>query len=252
VSDELFPFQWGLLNQGQTYFKEKDDLHNLPLTGIAGRDVQWEKFFKKTSSVRPIVAVLDSGLDLNHPDIKDNLWRNEKECGKDPKVDNDGNKLAGDCNGWNFTEAIDSDEAKNPSDIDGHGTHVAGIIAASQNGEGIVGVAPNALIMPIKVMRDTGSKSDVASSDAFGRGILYAVDNGAKVINMSLGWPRSLETKYLRDAVNFALSKGVIIVAAAGNNNSVEPLFPCAYEGVVCVAATTLDGSFAVLDQGHE
>lgn len=245
VSDELFPFQWGLLNQGQTYYKEKDDIHNLPFTGTPGNDVQWEKLFKTTSKERPVVAVLDSGLDMNHPDIKENLWSNENECGKDPKVDNDNNQLAGDCHGWNFTEAIDSDQAKNPNDIDGHGTHVAGIIAAAQNGEGIVGVAPRALIMPIKVMKDTESKSDVASSDAFARGILYAVSKKVQVINMSLGWPRSLETKYLRDAINIAIDAGIIIVAAAGNNNSVEPLFPCAYEGVVCVAASTLDGTFA-------
>jgi cell wall-associated protease len=71
------------------------------------------------------------------------------------------------------------------------------------------------------------------------------VDNGADVINMSLGWPRSLETLKLREAVMYALQNGVPIIAAAGNNNSTEPLFPCAYDGVICVAASTIDGNFA-------
>ncbi|MFP5384650.1 MAG: S8 family peptidase [Bacteriovoracia bacterium] len=243
VEDELFPYQWGLLNQGQTLIREKDDIHNLPMKGTPGKDIGW----KKLSGLerRPIVAVLDSGVDLSHPELQGNLWTNEGECGKDPAQDNDGNQLAGDCNGWNFTELIDSDAAKNPSDVDGHGTHIAGIIAALNNGSGMVGVTPNALIMPVKVMRDSNSESTVPSSEAFARGIIYAVDNGADVINMSLGWPRSLETKALRDAVYYALGNGVPIVAAAGNNNSSEPLYPCAYDGVICVGATTINGGFA-------
>jgi cell wall-associated protease len=245
VRDELFAYQWGLLNQGQTYLREQDDIRNLPLRGVLGKDIGFEALLNKLPSTRPIVAVLDSGVDINHPELKNNLWKNEAECGKDPKVDNDGNKLAGDCSGWNFTEVIDSDAAKDPRDNDGHGTHVAGIIGAANDGDGIVGVLPGALIMPIKVMKDSGSTSEIPSSESFARGIIYAVDNGAKVINMSLGWPRSLETRYLREAVYYALGQGVAIVAAAGNNNSTEPLFPCAYEGVICVAASTIDGNLA-------
>ncbi|WPU63829.1 S8 family peptidase [Peredibacter starrii] len=245
VEDELFAYQWGLVNQGQTLIREKDDIHNLPMQGVANKDIGYRSLINNKFSNRPIVAVLDSGVDLTHPELQGNLWKNEAECGKDPKVDNDGNKLAGDCHGWNFTEAMDSDEAKDPSDIDGHGTHIAGIIAAANNGLGMVGVVPNALIMPVKVMKDSDSDSQVSSAESFARGIIYAVDNGADVINMSLGWPRSMETKTLRDAVNYALSQGVVIVAAAGNNNSAEPLFPCAYDGVVCIAASTINGDYA-------
>jgi cell wall-associated protease len=245
VEDELFPYQWGLHNQGQSYVREKDDIHNIPLLGVNGKDVGWKSIYKNLPKGRTIVAVLDSGVDLTHPDLQGNLWRNEKECGLDPKIDNDKNKLPGDCHGWNFTEAIDSDDAKSPQDIDGHGSHVAGIIAAAHNGLGIVGVNPNALIMPVKVMRDSNSKSEIRSSESFAQGIIYATNMGAHIINLSLGWPRSLETKYLRDAIYYALARNVIIVAAAGNNNSSEPLFPCAYDGVICSAASTLDGSFA-------
>lgn len=245
VEDELFSYQWGLLNQGQTLIREKDDIHNLPQIGIVKKDIGWRDLVGKFPERRPIVAVLDSGVDITHPELAGNLWTNKEECGKDPTKDNDGNRLAGDCNGWNFTEDINSDEAKDPSDIDGHGTHISGIIAALNNGFGMVGVHPNALIMPIKVMKDSNSKSEVPSSEAFARGIIYAVDNGADVINMSLGWPRSLETKTLRDAVYYALGQNVPIVAAAGNNNSSEPLFPCAYDGVICVGSTSIDGRFA-------
>ncbi len=245
VQDELLPYQWSLLNQGQTYVREKDDIHNIPLIGVEGKDIGWKSIYQSLPKGRTIVAVLDSGVDLSHPDLVNNLWKNEKECGKDSSVDNDKNSLPGDCDGWNFTESINSPEAKLPQDMDGHGSHVAGLIAASQNGVGIVGVNPNALIMPIKVMKDSNSKSDIAASESFAKGIIYATNMGAHIINLSLGWPRSLETKHLRDAVGYALSQNVILVAAAGNNNSSEPLFPCAYDGVICAAASTLDGSFA-------
>lgn len=245
VADELFSYQWGLTNQGQTLNREKDDIHNIPLKGVEGADIGWRNLVGKPSERRPIVAVLDSGVDLNHPELQGNLWKNEAECSGKADSDDDKNQLNDDCHGWNFTEDIKSVEARDPSDIDGHGTHIAGIIAALNNGTGMVGVTPNALIMPVKVMRDSNSKSEVQSSDAFALGIRYAVDNGADVINMSLGWPRSLETKALRDAVYYALGQGVPIIAAAGNNNSAEPLFPCAYDGVICVAASTIDGNFA-------
>lgn len=245
VGDELFSYQWYLLNQGQTFLKEKDDIHNLPLKGIPGEDIDWKGMKDKLGDRRPVVAVLDTGVDMEHPDLKDALWANEKECGKDPSVDNDNNRLKGDCRGWNFTAGPDSTEAKLPLDTDGHGSHVAGIIAAQVNDYGIAGINPNIRIMPVKVMGDTRSSTAVPSSEAFALGIQYAADNGADVINLSLGWPRSLETENLRRAVFSALQKGVIIVAAAGNNNSPEPLFPCAYEGVICVGATTLDGSIA-------
>ncbi len=247
IQDELFSYQWGLKNQGQIYFKESDDIHNLKIISKPGFDIGFDKLSSEMISIpeKIIVAVLDSGVDLNHPELEGRLWKNPLECGKDGEVDHDGNGLKGDCHGWNFTSALDSLEAKSLQDNDGHGTHVAGIIAAKINQKGIVGVSSNSLILPIKVMKDTGSTSEISSSEAFARGITYAVDQGAKIINLSLGWPKTLETKFLRDAVFYALSNGVVLVAAAGNNNSSEPLFPCAYEGVICVGSSTLDGSVA-------
>jgi hypothetical protein len=229
VSDELFPYQWALLNQGQTYLKESDDIHNIPLKGVTGKDIAWKSFKDKLGDKRAVVAILDTGVDLDHPDIKDALFRNEN----------------GELIGRNFTVAQDTDDAKIPQDTDGHGTHVSGIIAAQINDYGIAGINPNIRIMPVKVMGSSASDNSIPSSEAFAAGIMFAANNGADVINMSLGWPKSLESENLRRAVFTALNKGVLIVAAAGNNNSPEPLFPCAYEGVICVAASTLDGTFA-------
>ena len=163
VQDELFSYQWGLSNQGQILNLEKDDIHNLPLKGVQGADIGWRSLVGTTFARRPIVAVLDSGVDINHPELQGNLWKNEEECGDNTK-DADGNGLKGECYGWNFTEDINSDEARDVSDIDGHGTHISGIIAALNNGSGMVGVTPNALIMPVKVMKDSSSKSEVQSS----------------------------------------------------------------------------------------
>lgn len=251
VADELFPYQWPLQNQGQTYVREKDDIHNIPLVGVAGADINWKGVYNKIPAKRPIVAVLDSGLDVTHPDLKGNLWFNPADCGQKlydenndyarlPQIDQDNNGFKGDCNGYDTSE-----DFPDISDRDGHGTHVAGIIAAAKNEIGIVGVNPNALIMPIKVMKSAGSNSKISPSVAFGRGIHYARTMGADIVNLSLGWPRYLSTNYLNKAVEEALRAGLILVAAAGNNDSAEPLFPCAIPGVICVAASTLDGSVA-------
>ncbi|MEI7831667.1 MAG: S8 family peptidase [bacterium] len=126
-----------------------------------------------------------------------------------------------------------------PSDGHGHGTHCAGIAAAPMNNGGVVGVAPNAKIMPVKVLTDEGhgSSSDIAA------GIIYAADNGATVISMSLGSPNYDNATY--EACQYAVDKGVIVVAAAGNNGSGVQFYPAAYPGVISVAATSMDDTRA-------
>ena len=246
LGEELFPYQWHLYNQEQTLLREQDDIHNLPLKGVRGVDIDLKSMLPVMKQEKKlIVAVLDTGVDIEHPDLKGHFLLNDAECGGDPNTDNDKNTLPGDCHGWNFTSAIDTAEAKVVVDRDGHGTHVAGIIAAQINNLGIAGVAPWVKILPVKVIRDSESDTAVATSEAFARGIMYAVDRGAKIVNLSLGWPRALETDFLRKSIAYALSHDVLLVAAAGNNNSNEPIFPCAYEGVICVGATTLNGKMA-------
>lgn len=155
-----------------------------------------------------VVAVVDSGLDMTHPDGPQFIWKNPKEIpgnGKDD--DNDG--FVDDINGWNFL-----DENHDFTDIRGHGTFVAGIIAAKyNNGIGIAGINPGAVIMPIKVADEEG----VTNSLEIYRGINYAVDHGAKVINVSLGG-RTI-SRLEQQAVERAHAMGALVVIASGNGN---------------------------------
>lgn len=136
---------------------------------------------------RPVIAILDTGVDINHPDLKDNIWTNEKEANGSDFEDDDNNGYCDDVHGWDFIHntAIISDGM----DGNGHGTHCAGIAAAvGNNGIGITGANPNALILPIKVMNDDGT-GDIAT---IVRGIDYAVASGANILSMSLGGSNSI------------------------------------------------------------
>lgn len=184
-----------------------------------------------------IIAVLDTGVDLNHSDLDDSLWRNEDEIAGDG-VDNDGNGFVDDAHGWDFANSD-----ANPDDGHSHGTHVAGIIAAEDNGQGVVGIAHGSEIMAVKVLGDNASGSWASIT----RGIDYAIQSGAKIINMSLGagWvPASLIA-----AVARAEEAGVIIVAAAGNDGLDGALYPAAlaeqFDNVISVAASTAQNRLA-------
>ncbi|MEM3618548.1 MAG: S8 family peptidase [Candidatus Bathyarchaeia archaeon] len=152
-----------------------------------------------------IVAVLDTGVDTEHPDLKDNLVE-----------------------GYNFV-----DKNNDVTDSDGHGTMVAGIIAAvANNSKGIAGVAPEAKIMPLKVLTSEGGNwvdLDLA--------ILYAANHGAKIITMSLGGKYSLLGAATEAAIKYVYQQGCVLIAAAGNDNSSEPFYPAAYDEVIAVSA---------------
>ena len=155
---------------------------------------------------RPIIAILDTGVDINHPDLKDNIWTNLVEAYGQNDTDNDGNGFKNDVHGYDFINNTGEIRDNNM-----HGTHVAGIAAASNNNMGIIGANPQALIMPITVLQSNGA-GDVGTII---KGIDYAAANGAKVINMSFGvyynsvaLRQSLETAYTQ----------AVLVAAAGND----------------------------------
>jgi thermitase len=157
-----------------------------------------------TGSSNVIIAILDTGVDLDHPDLANKIISN-----------------------INFSNSTTTD------DVYGHGTHVAGIAAAmTNNGVGVAGLGYSATIMNVKVLGDTGSGaySWIAS------GIIWAADNGADVISMSLGG--SAASSILEDAINYAWSKGVVVVAAAGNNGNMVPVYPAYYANCIAVAAT--------------
>ncbi|MFB2978225.1 S8 family serine peptidase [Microseira sp. BLCC-F43] len=160
-----------------------------------------------------VVAVIDSGVDYTHPDLDNNIWVNSDEIPGNGK-DDDGNGYIDDIRGWDFVNR-DND----PMDIDGHGTHIAGIIAAEKNDFGVTGVAFNAKIMPVRVLNSSGGTiADIAA------GIRYAVDNGADVINLSLGGPFTSPEE--AQAIQYAFDKGVVVVTAAGNDGGLQPVYP--------------------------
>ncbi|KAB8333417.1 S8 family serine peptidase [Scytonema tolypothrichoides VB-61278] len=164
-----------------------------------------------------VVAVLDTGVDFNHDDLKDNIWTNSKEIAGN-SIDDDGDGYIDDVHGWNF-----ADNNNDVLDRYGHGTHVSGTIAGEKNDIGVTGIAYDAKIMPVKVLNDEGSGSYTSISN----GIYYAVDHGANVINLSLsgGSPDST----LEKALEYASSKGVIVVMAASNDSGFQPDYPARY-----------------------
>jgi len=164
-----------------------------------------------------VVAVLDTGVDYNHPDLNDNIWRNPGEIAGNG-IDDDGNGYIDDVHGWDF---IYNDN--DPLDRRGHGTHVAGTIAAENNGFGITGVAYNARIMPVQVLGDNGRGSD----SALANGIRYAANNGAQVINLSLASDLPLPEIY--SAIQYATSRGAVVVMAAYNDGDPRPDYPAFY-----------------------
>ena len=198
---------------------------------------------KPITDNRPVIAILDTGIDIEHPDLKDNIWTNEAELNGAEEEDDDANGFADDLHGWDFVN-----QTARIGDWNGHGTHCAGIAAAvGDNKIGITGANPDALIMPITVMQSDGT-GDIATII---KGIDYAAANGADVISMSIGgYGYSL-------AEEQALAKAyatAVLVAAAGNDGHDmcghhcifdAPMFPAAFTFVLGVEAGTQDGGLA-------
>jgi subtilisin family serine protease len=174
------------------------------------------------------VAVIDTGVDPGHPDLAGNMWTNPGEIPGNG-TDDDGNGFVDDVRGWDF---VTNDNT--PTDLHGHGTHVAGTIAAlGNNGVGVIGMAWGARIMPVRGLDAQGSGyvSDLAEA------IVYAAENGADVLSNS--WGGGGRSQALIDAIDTARGLGAVVVAAAGNNNgSVDAFEPAGLPGVIAVGAT--------------
>lgn len=191
---------------------------------------------------------------------------------KNPEVDQDKNGYPLDCHGWSFTGKINEVKILGQPDFDdsqGHGTHVTGIIAAQiGNDLGINGVSSNVEILPVQVISNTkpnqplkpmafnpspiegkpipvDGDGNVRLAELMSRAIKYSISSGAQVISMSLGWPDAQDTESMREVVREAQKRGIIIVAAAGNDSTKALLRPCSYEGVICVGAQRPDGAMA-------
>ena len=200
----------------------------------------------KVSTDRPVIAILDTGVDINHPDLKDNIWTNSLEENGASYTDDDANGYVDDVHGWDFVAGTAI--INNGMDRNGHGTHCAGIAAAvGDNGIGITGANPDALILPIKVMGDNGT-GDVAT---ICRGIDYAIACKAHVLSMSFG---SSNSAALYQSLSKALTNYAVLVGAAGNSGiSINeyrptiptPSFPGAYDIVLGVMASDAAGQLA-------
>lgn len=259
-NDELLPMQWHLINRGM--FGDKS---------IVGADVQCEQAWKNSTGDKSIiVAVLDEGVALDHPELKDNMWVNENEIYRSNR-DNDGNGYAGDVYGYNFVKESGVISWEEMDDV-GHGTHVAGVIAArNDNGTGISSIAggrgdiPGVKIMSCQIFSGNTQSNIMASV----RAIKYAADNGAVILQCSWGYPSGsanpldwgdpgfkteeewtkgspLEKEALDYFIHNAGSpngpiEGGLAIFAGGNEYAPQAGFPGAAEECISVSATAAD-----------
>jgi len=218
--DDLFTEQWQLAD-GR----------------VLGASAAWDQ----TVGGEVTVAVIDSGLDVRHPDLSENLWRNAGEVPGNG-VDDEANGFVDDVHGFDFV-GRDGD----PADDNGHGTHVAGIVGArGGNGFGVAGVAWRARIMPVKVL----GHDAVGSALTLAEGVRYAVANGARIINLSVSG--SGHSRAFEEAVQAASDAGVIVVAAAGNDGrdiDSAPVYPAGFAAprLIAVAATARGGALSAV-----
>ena len=220
-TDLYYPYLWGMENTGQEV---------LGIKGTPDADIDASAAWDVTKGSKSVVAaVVDTGVDFEHDDLAQQIWNNPA----DPKngVDDDRNGYVDDTNGWDFVNG----DAR-PDDDHYHGTHVAGTIAArTDDGKGVIGVAPNTTIMPLKVLNSGGSGTSSAIASAFA----YAAENGARLANASLGGTGFSQT--MLDSIK--THPNTLYVIAAGNSsvsNETTPHYPCSYDAdnIICVAAT--------------
>ncbi len=371
-NDPFSQEQWGLHNRGQNQDIELDLTTVYQVPGRAGEDIgltggSGSENLKKAKK-KTLIAVLDTGIDHSHEDLKGSIHRNESECKalqkflkcvadtkdtdvqtgraiceakwfdlNNPEVDQDKNGYPLDCEGWSVptTGQVNNIGIMGQPDFFdsmGHGTHVAGIIAAQRNNKiGVAGASSNVEILPVQVLSANPTEpikplsvnlptdlpvsnlnlnsefqipqallptealaganinSNAVSSDSnpsalnlqimppslfdavidpnapipfdlspiehgsataslgdfVARGVIYAINSGAQVITFSLGWPQAVDSEYLRQAIAEAQRRGIIVIAAAGNDSTRSLLRPCVYPGVICVGSHGPDGSLS-------
>lgn len=240
-NDPLWSRQWDLENTGQPYWsvrgfagEENDSL--IERTGTIGADIRFLSAYESDDPTAEIlVGVIDTGIDTAHVDLRDRLARNTGEIPGNG-LDDDNNGLVDDALGWDFSgdELLPPLEIVGDNDISddmGHGTHVAGTIAATVNNSvGIAGVCANARIIGVRIF-----PNPFFSVSA--QGIYYAVDRGARVINMS--WGGSFRSRAIEDALQYAHDHGVTLVCSMGNSGRDEVFYPSGYPMTIGVGSST-------------
>ncbi len=241
--DELFSNQYYLHNTGQEYLgieRIPGDENDLLVykSGTPDADIRLVDFYNNTpaDNTEVVVAIVDTGVDSHHPELEDRLWQNPDEI-PDNGIDDDHNGYVDDIIGYDITgdypTPLEPIGDNDPNDLIGHGTHIAGIVAARLDTEGIAGIAPNAKIMAISINPNT-------TTSAATEGIIYAVNSGARIINAS--WGSVFESAALREALDFARENNVLVSIAAGNTGDNSRDFPAAYDSSFVVTAGNSDG----------
>lgn len=274
VKDDYASYQWALRNDGQVQRIERKldiktvdpiintdengvDSISLPPLGpsnfkalttdaVKGIDINiqpaWE-FYDQLEAKRPVVvAVIDTGIDTTHPDLKDSMWVNEDEIPGDG-VDNDGNGYIDDVNGWNF---LDNTNQLYVGKEDNHGTHAAGTIAASRGNGGIAGINDGQYVK-IMSLKALGGESGKGSPESVIAAIRYAEANGAQICNLSFG-----SENYTEEFMAVIQNSKMLFVVAAGNGDENEkgysidqnPVYPASlpFDNVITVANLMFDG----------
>ncbi len=231
--DSSFAKQWGLYNNGKN--------GGIFSPGVAGEDINvmkaWDITKGLTGDKAIKIAVIDTGVEYTHPDLKSQMDVNLAELNGKPGVDDDGNGFVDDIYGYDF-----SNKDGDPADGHGHGTHCAGVIGASHNSIGVAGVMANVKIVAIKFLSDKGSGEAIDAIAA----IDYAIKRGVNV--MSNSWGGGDKEQSLLDAIKASEEAGIVFVAAAGNesnNNDSNPSYPANYDvsNVISVGSYTSAGA---------
>ncbi|WP_203295245.1 S8 family serine peptidase [Luteirhabdus pelagi] len=220
-NDALFGRQWGMYNDGTFTLSDAEE----------GVDIDMENAWDiETGSSDLVIAVLDSGVKYDHPELAGRLWTNEDEVMDG--TDTDGNGYIDDVNGWNFAYGTNDG-----TDDVGHGTNIIGLLASnSDNGTAYAGINWSCKVMNVKMLNsDNAYLSGAWAVDA----IYYAVDNGADIINMS--WGGGAFTP-LQEAIQYAASNGVVLTACMMNFDNDTPFYPAAYPETIAVGAIDPDG----------
>ncbi|UCF50054.1 MAG: S8 family serine peptidase [Thermoplasmatales archaeon] len=223
-NDEYFDYQWALHNTGQNFIPPPSP----PMNGTPDCDIDAPEAWEiEPGGSDVVIAIVDSGINYTHPDLADKIWINEDEI-PDNGIDDDSNGYIDDIRGWDFYY-----NNSDPMDGHGHGTLCAGVPGMINNNSiGGAGACWNCQIMPVKIASETW----VSYWEDIAIGIIYAADNEADIISLSFGTYQV--PNIVKDAVDYAYSKGAFLIACAHNHNVSTKCYPAAYENVTAVAAT--------------
>jgi len=275
-SDEFSTYQWGLKNDGEfrlvelkSKFQSVDNVYDglksgmglgLPKPGpgdyeskvtkaVAGIDIDiqpaWEAYEKTGEKRSVIVAIIDTGIDIKHQELKDSIWTNPGEIAGDG-LDNDGNGFVDDIHGWNF---YSGNNKVFLGSEDSHGTHAAGTIGAARGAYGIAGITDNhyVKIMPLKAL---GGKEGTGTPEAVIQSIRYAEANGASICNLSMGttaYSEELAQTIKNSRMLFVVSSGNGGISGLGYDTDINPVYPASlpFDNVISVANILFDGTLS-------